>query len=262
MNITLSCPNCSANLEVKHQVGRTGVGCPECGASIAVPDTPGHDGSSKAFSPVALGAALGAGVLGAAAWAGLSIFANFEVGYLAWGIGGLVGVATIKLGGRGMPMAVAAAVISLLSIFGGKFIAMQARIDEMISESTTETEYYSYVDGMRKDFAALSALGANPSDEQLRKMLNEQQLVGAAPIEFSAEDIAEFREYEVPDILAFGANEPSYEEWSAIGREGIESFVESSGGITGFVREGLGPIDLLFLFLGLSTAFGLVSKAD
>lgn len=262
MKFNLACPACFTEMAVNHQVGMTAVDCPKCGASVAVPDSPGRAGEGDAFSPIAFGAALGAGVLGAAAWAGLSIFANFEVGYLAWGIGALVGIAAVRLGGRGKPMAVAAAVISLCSIFGGKFIAMQAIINEEISETTAEPEYFSYVDSMRKDSMALSRLGADPTDDQLRQMLNDRQLMGAPPIEFTPQDIADFREYQVPEIEAFGASQPSQEEWSANKRAQIESYVQASGGITGFVREDLGPIDLLFLFLGLSTAFGLVSKAD
>ncbi len=229
---------------------------------VSVQESVEATNSSGSFSPLALAAAIGAGVLGAAAWAGLSIFANFEVGYLAWGVGGLVGIAAVRMGGRGVPMAIAAAAISLLAIFGGKLIAMQSDVDEMIEESTAEAEYYGYVDGMRKSTAALSALGENPTDDQLRQMLKEQQLIGSAPVEFSDQDIANFRAYEVPEILAFSASEPSYEQWSARGRERIEYAIAASGGTTGLVRQDLGPIDLLFLFLGLSTAFGLVSKAD
>ena len=192
---------------------------------MSVPESV-EQGSS--FSPLGIGAALVAGALGAAAWAGLSIFANFEVGYLAWGVGGLVGLAAVKFGGRGTPMAVAAAAISLLAIFGGKIIAMESGVDNMIEESTSETVYFSYVDGMRNSAAALSELGENPTDQQLRQMLSEQQLIGSEPVVYTDQDIADFRAYEMPEINAFSQSQPTYEDWSAAGRERIEFVVDSA----------------------------------
>lgn len=64
-----------------------------------------------------------AGVAGAAAWAALIYFTHFEIGYLAWGIGFLVGAAMLRGGGFGVRGGIAAALISLASIAGGKFAA-------------------------------------------------------------------------------------------------------------------------------------------
>ncbi len=93
-------------------------------------------------------------------------------------------------------------------------------------------------------------------------MMIERRFVEMGTTEVAPELIAEFREYSVPELTEFSAKEPGYEEWSKGQREWIEFQVAESGGTLGLVKEELGPIDILFLVLGIATAFGMVSKAD
>ena len=53
-----------------------------------------------------------AALLGAAAWGLLAIYADLQHGFLAWGIGGLVGFAVVKGGGYGKQQAILAAVLA------------------------------------------------------------------------------------------------------------------------------------------------------
>lgn len=72
-----------------------------------------------------------AGALGAAVWAAVAYFANFEIGYLAWGIGGLVGLAVAALGKAPGPAAgVLAVAISVLSIVAGKYASVEISIQK------------------------------------------------------------------------------------------------------------------------------------
>lgn len=68
-----------------------------------------------------------AGVIGAAIWAAIAYFLNVEVGYVAWGIGGLVGFAVAKGGdGEGSTNnAIFAVVVTVLSIVGGKYAVLE-----------------------------------------------------------------------------------------------------------------------------------------
>jgi hypothetical protein len=81
-------------------------------------------------------AALVAGAAGAAAWAAVSYFLNIEIGFLAWGIGGLVGFA-VQMGVGEAPGSVVygvlAAVIALGAVAAGKYLAVYVAIESQLS---------------------------------------------------------------------------------------------------------------------------------
>ena len=67
------------------------------------------------------------GLVGAAIWAAISYAVNAEVGYVAWGIGGIVGIAVRFVAGEreeGIGPGVTAAVIAILAVLGGKYAAV------------------------------------------------------------------------------------------------------------------------------------------
>ena len=80
-----------------------------------------------------VGAAVG-GVIGALIWAGIVLATNYEVGFVAWAIGGLVGLGSALLGGAGRTNGVVCGVIALLSILGGKYMAAQSAVGEYVNE--------------------------------------------------------------------------------------------------------------------------------
>ncbi|NOZ39633.1 MAG: hypothetical protein GXP24_05340, partial [Planctomycetes bacterium] len=57
-----------------------------------------------------------AGAVGAAIWAAVAYFANLEIGYIAWGIGGLVGVAVAATGKNTTLAGVVAVLITIASL--------------------------------------------------------------------------------------------------------------------------------------------------
>lgn len=59
-------------------------------------------------------------MLGALLWAGIAYANGYEVGYVAWAIGGLVGGGMVLGGGRGVAHAGIAAALALVDILGGK----------------------------------------------------------------------------------------------------------------------------------------------
>src|SRR5262249_23589264 len=71
-----------------------------------------------------LGAGGGA-IVGALIWAGIARTTHLEVGYVAWAIGGLVGLGGYWVGGRGSFAGLSCAVIALMSILLGKALALQ-----------------------------------------------------------------------------------------------------------------------------------------
>jgi len=84
---------------------------------------------------VIVGGVIG-GLIGAAAWAAVVFFTNREFGLVAWAVGGLVG-AGVRLGAKGtlnIVTGVAAAIIAVASIAGGKFAVVEVLIRQVESD--------------------------------------------------------------------------------------------------------------------------------
>lgn len=74
------------------------------------------------------------GLVGVTAWAAVSYFFHYEVGWLAWAVGVLAGVGMAAAGGRGAPAGLLAAVVALASVAGGKFLAVHFEVARMVRE--------------------------------------------------------------------------------------------------------------------------------
>lgn len=79
-----------------------------------------------------LGGVIG-GVMGAGAWVAIVHFTGYEVGFVAWGIGLLVGLGAMTMsGGRSTALgAVAAGLIALVAVLGGKAGMAYLQVDEI-----------------------------------------------------------------------------------------------------------------------------------
>ncbi|MEM8680541.1 MAG: hypothetical protein AAGF97_14435, partial [Planctomycetota bacterium] len=75
------------------------------------------------MNPLPIIGAVIAGVIGALIWGAISYYAQVEVGYVAWGIGLLVGWAAHRLGGEGAVTGIVCAAIALGSMLLGKGLA-------------------------------------------------------------------------------------------------------------------------------------------
>ncbi|MEZ6235379.1 MAG: hypothetical protein R3B68_14430 [Phycisphaerales bacterium] len=73
-----------------------------------------------------------AGAIGAAIWAAVAFFTNFEIGWIAWGIGALVGLGVRAGAGSedGWTPGILAAVIAVASVVGGKYAAAAAFMNQ------------------------------------------------------------------------------------------------------------------------------------
>lgn len=86
-----------------------------------------------------IGGALG-GLIGAAVWAGIAYTTGYEIGWIAWGVGVLVGFGVTRGGkGRGVPAGVLAVGITILSILAGKYAVIDLVLRKELGNQSEAT---------------------------------------------------------------------------------------------------------------------------
>jgi len=95
--------------------------------------------SSEALLPGLAGGVLAA-IVGGAVWGLIVILSDYEVGFVAWGIGFLAGFLVVRFAGgrKGVPLQAIAIVSSLVGIVLGKYIAYVYFIKEAVREQVSE----------------------------------------------------------------------------------------------------------------------------
>lgn len=208
---------------------------------------------------IAAAAGLAAGLVGAAAWAALAYFANFEIGWLAWLIGGGVGfavaIAANAKGGANQATGALAAAIAILAIVGGKFAAVSLVVDKAIKEHMNIENLSLSDEALMQGFASevceqRSAAGKplqwpNGKDEQSAESLADfpaeaQRLAKSRWNSMSPEDQAAHR----------AAEEKSLRD----GMTMVVSTLRSEARSEGFA-DSFGVIDIVFFLLAIVTAF-------
>ncbi len=200
------------------------------------------------------------GVVGAAVWAGIAYGTGYEVSWIAWGIGGLVGFGCATGGrDRGTASGSIAVVITVLSILAGKYITADLMV--------------------RKEIGA--AL------EMLEELEAESQQNDEAMIAHLADEVFAERAEDLPGVASPGDSRdgeveaPDYPEevwqeatarWEAMSPDEREDFrasivtrirddLEVARGA--FTREAFkgsfGLMDLLFFGLAIVTAYRIAA---
>ena len=201
---------------------------------------------------VLLGGLIGA-ILGAIAWAVITAVTGYEVGYVAWGIGLLVGFGAKLAGGYGKTAGVTCAVLALVSIFAGKMLAVQYVFEKELREVVEQEVTRVLYDEVVADAADFS--GVASEHEYPAFMVAHGYTEADDPERVPAEDLAGFTNTWVGTLREFQTDPPSYEEWR---EKHVETAVDSAlaqSSIAEFVIEDLGLLDAVFALLGLATAY-------
>jgi hypothetical protein len=228
-------------------------------ASHDVPqDTSRIDSEAKdSASAVGFGAAAVAALVGAFVWKLIAVTFGYELGIVAWGIGGAVGFAAAIFGSKGQAAGVVCGAMALVAILGGKYLAADS-IQSSIAEAITAEELWD--EGSSEIFqeSKVDAYHYNQlsgDEESLRAFMVERGYSEAGSADdVTADEIAIFDEYEAPTLNWIAQNNPNAQEWQA---HTIEAITDLS--TLDLMTADLGLLDALFLFLGIGTAFQLGS---
>lgn len=206
-----------------------------------------------------MGALIGgliAGLVGAAVWGGIAYFTHYEIGWVAWGIGALVGFAVAKgAEGGNASTGTLAVVVSLLAICGGKYLAIQFESAQILGDSAMN-EIYSTDEEM---------VGVMANEVATEREAAGQTIDWPDPPD---PETADSQAYYPPDIWAAGQ-----QRWDALSpqqqqqqRDDLRRQLHDglAGIRSAFVEEAFwssfGFMDLLFGGLAVVTAFQLGSK--
>ena len=211
-----------------------------------------------ALGPVAIAAAAGAALLGALVWKFVAVAFGYELGLIAWGIGGAVGFAAASAGSRGMQAGVVCAVLAFGSIVVGKYWAYSAFVDEFQQAISGAMEYeddmYDFFEEEMED-ARLLVAGSGTDTFTRRFMVERGYTYATNARSVSDAELADFREYVEPELRYMAENPPDIEEWQASNAELLDQFSPWD-----MMLEDFGILDIIFIFLGIGTAFRLASS--
>jgi len=200
-----------------------------------------------------VGAVIGA-LAGALVWGALTYFLKIEVGYVAWGIGGVVGfLAMVFSGGEGSPaLGVAAAAIALLGVAAGKIFAFWLAVGNLGAPPVNPEQVALSIvaDAVVEEHQTAGKPVIFPPGKSLETAQEKQDYPPAIWAEAETRwqaTPAEDRKT-VLDQLAQGR------QFSAVQRLEMSILALRNG-------AGLSPFDLLWVFLAVSTAFKIASGA-
>ena len=264
---TIACPKCGMKQATAEQCASCGVylhklaEAPELERDSAqepppnmtieqVPDESMHIMALVATAVVAAG--------GAFAWKMMVLTTGYEYGVAAWVIGGAIGLAAAIAGAGGQTSGAVCGVLALLAIIGGKYLAyqtIQTDLDVMLTQIGLEME------DMRPAYDELlysaEVFSATPQDDaSVREFMVDHGYTDAfVALDVSAEELDYFRSFTVPELNSMALSPPGFEQWI---NTSFQSEISSVSTIE-LLMEDLGLIDIVFLFLGIGTAFRLGS---
>lgn len=207
-----------------------------------------------------------AGALGAAVWAGIIVATNYEIGYVAIGVGLACGfgAAVGSRGNTGMITGLVAVALTLLSISGGKYFAVSHLANEALAEwGDASTMFADMSPDEMRDYAATNfvdtiveeRLGAGGLNEATTTEYQELLDSGLFPDDYPADIVAEARS------RWDGMDEPARDAFVSDEIVLINSFRDSMR--TYVTEEGFfasfGFMDILFFGIAVVAAFGLGS---
>lgn len=200
------------------------------------------------MKPVAiLGACIG-GLIGALIWAGITYAFEYEIGYMALAVGALVGFGAVALGGSGEKVAACCSVIAVVSILGGKVLAIS-----MFMGNSLSTELYALLEPDAEAYAEVR------TDWDVRRFMVEMGYTEAGSAgEVSPQELQNFQNSFGPVLEDMVENRPGLKEWrdsetAQTFLAGIEDQMEVS--TLDVLKSSFSIIDIIFFVLGIVTAY-------
>ena len=206
-----------------------------------------------------LGALIGA-VIGAGIWAVVTAVTGYEVGIIAWALGGLVGLGGKLAGGRGIGAGILCAVLTLGGIMLGKVFAVnyivKADAEKYFDEQYTQETFDNF------QIAAKEYAKVETEDDKRQFMVQFEFTEEETPDAITQVDIDFFNKYVEIYLYRHNQKPMSYEEWKQANIEDDKELFRKEFDVIAVVVDSLEPIDFLFFVLGVASAFQIVNREE
>jgi len=198
----------------------------------------------------AIASAIGAGI-----WLFIALAFDYELGLVAWLIGGMVGYAAVMTGSTGQTAGMVCAGFTIIAILGGKYLTIesfQSQISDIVASAESQEGIFQQAFEEEKQIAKLY-LESTGSEQAMRQfMVDHAYSVATRAEDVSQEEIEAFQTYDVPRLLRIGNNDPSYDQWLSNSVSDLENMSTID-----IMTEDFDFLDVIFLLLGVFTAFRL-----
>ncbi len=191
-------------------------------------------------------------------WGAITYYTGYEIGYIAWLVGLIIGGAAVAVGGKGSACGVLCAALAVGSIFLGKVMAVQFSLrGQILQRLETGLTQDTYEEAARDaaDFAELKSDGDFPAF-MISHGFTESTTAQGIP----AAELQAFKSDEAPRLREFHKAQPDYPTWRQQTLDHAADVIENRMPTARLVVQDLGPVDLLFGFLGIATAYRLPAR--
>lgn len=216
---------------------------------------PEEDWTPQDPKPVAVLAVIAVAAVCAYLWKLIAIVTEYEIGIVAWAVGGAIGIVAVALGSIGIRTAIICSVMVLCSIIGGKYLIQDhylgdgSEMQALLASEELSQFYQDYAE------IALHYVNHVHTDEEIRDFMVEYEYTEAiSPTEISEAELNEFKEYDAAELHAMVEAASPGSETNDLSSEDIMNSLADYSPWDG-VKDSLAPIDFLFFFLGIATAF-------
>jgi len=206
----------------------------------------------EGLSGKSLAAGAAAALAGAVVWSLIASMFGYELGMVAWAIGGAVGFAVASTGSNGLNAGIACGVLALVAILGGKYMMYSDYRDEITDAFAGSMDEMRYI--YESEMEAVEAYSEVVDDGTLRQFMVENGYSDYADADsIPDEEIEYFQEYDAPRLGSYSYTTPTFEDWYQ------STFIDSLNDVstTELIKENFAWIDFVFLLLGVATAFRL-----
>lgn len=205
---------------------------------------------------IAIAATTAVAILCAFVWKWIAVATEYEVGLVAWGIGGAIGFAAIALGSIGIRTAVICGVLALGSIVGGKYLTQDYFLGDYSNEMQALFSNEEVAE-LYQDYAETAQYFVNNvhTDDEIRQFMVEYEYTEAtSPENISSQELSDFKEIEAPELRSIVEMATTNGDVDNVDGQTLLNGL-SQYSTWDAVKDSLAPIDFLFFFLGIATAF-------
>ncbi len=192
-----------------------------------------------------------AALLGAFLWKFIAVTFDYEIGLIAWGIGGAIGFAVALTGAQGEKTAIFCGVLALVSIMGGKYMAVEVFKNEW-NTLFDDPEMYRVAYEEEKSISTYYVEEVHDETSMKVFMVEFAYTEAYSAQNVGDDELMEFKQSTDPRLRRLASNTMSFEEWKILSMAEVQNLSTWS-----ILKENIGVLDVLFLFLGIGTAYQL-----